>query len=476
VSDLTSAHDLWGVLLFSALFGFLFLMAELLKRKTSLEIEYTRKLVHLGGGFIAYFLPQYFQSHWPVLVLAIVSFVTLWLSRRFKKLDSIHGVMRRSSGALIYPVSLYGLFLLSQSTPLLFQIPVLVLAFSDTFGALIGQAYGRIKYEVLGQTRSLEGSITFMLVTFLTVHIPLLLSHQVSPLDSLLIALLLAVLVTAFEAISLGGSDNLFIPFGTYFVLARVLHLKSEDLVGAVLILVTLLAVGLASYRQQRLTMSGAIGAFLIGYGTWMLGGFDWFLPLLFFYLTYNLIERFSLDQPIRSPLERGQYELSQIFFVSIASLVIVVAYSYTGWSQLFAPYLASVSANSSISWMTFLKQRPLFFQSSWMRLTRWTISVTASLIPLAPFLAISSPYPLDIISVIVIVLGGLLALSIKEFLGWTVQAYYHCTVCGLTQTKPFHCSESARHTAGWRWLDIDRAHVISVSLGSALGYLGGPV
>ncbi len=125
---------------------------------------------------------------------------------------------------------------------------------------------------------------------------------------------------------------------------------------------------------------------------------------------------------------------------------------------------------------MTFLKQRPLFFRSSWMRLTRWTISLTASLIPLAPFLAISSPYPLDIISVIVIVLGGLLALSIKEFLGWTVQAYYHCTVCGLTQTKLFHCSRSAEHTSGWRWLDIDRAHVISVSVGSALGYLGGPV
>ncbi|MBI1743659.1 DUF92 domain-containing protein [Candidatus Acetothermia bacterium] len=467
-----SERDIWGMLLFSALFGVLFAIAELLRRRTRIEVEYTRKLVHLGGGFIAYFLPLFFQSHWPVLILALGSLAILWFAKRLKKLDSVHGVTRASSGALIYPISLYLLFLLAQDSPLLFQIPVLVLAFSDTFGALIGRAYGTIKYEILGQTRSLEGSIAFLVVTFLTVHIPLLLFSQVGRLESILISLLLAVLVTAFEAISLGGSDNLFIPFGTYFVLARLLPLKSSDLSWLVFILLALLGIGLLSYRQQRLTMSGAIGAFLVGYGVWTLGGFAWFLPILFFYMTYNLIEKFSRADSERTPLEREHYELSQIFFISITSLALVVAYSYTDWVQLFSPYLVTISANSSISWMSFLKQRPVFLRSIWMRLARWVIAFAATWIPLIPFLWVGSPYPLEIISIMIIVLGGFLGMTLKEILGWTLQARYRCTVCGHELTKPTHCDAPAQLVTGWRWLDIDRAHLISVALGATVGYI----
>lgn len=469
------SQDLWGILLFSALFSLLFVAAEVLQRKTKIDVEYTRKLVHLGSGFIAYFLPLFFQSHWPVLILALGSLAILWFAKRLKKLDSVHGVTRASSGALIYPISLYLLFLLAHDSPyspLLFQIPVLVLAFSDTFGALVGRAYGTIKYKILGQTRSLEGSVAFMIVTFLTVHIPLLLSNRVDRLESILVALLIAVLVTAFEAISLGGSDNLFIPFGTYFVLARLLPLKSSDLSWLVFILLVLLGIGLLSYRQQRLTISGAIGAFLVGYGVWTLGGFAWFLPMLFFYMTYNLIEKFSSADSERTPLEREHYELSQIFFISITSLALVVAYSYTDWVQLFSPYLVTISANSSISWMSFLKQRPIFLRPIWMRLARWMIAFAAAWIPLIPFLWVSSPYSIEILSIIFIVLGGFLGMTLKEILGWTLQARYRCTVCGQELTKPTHCNALTQHTAGWRWLDIDRAHLISVALGATVGYI----
>ncbi len=470
-----SVYELQGILIFSALFGVLFASAELLKNKTRTPVEYTRKLVHLGGGFIAYFLPHYFQSHWPVLILALGAFAILWLSKRLKKLNSVHGVTRASSGALIYPLSLYLLFLLANNSALLFQIPVLVLAFSDTFGALVGQAYGTIKYKILGQVRSLEGSVAFLVVTFLTVHIPLLLFGDVGKLESLLIALLIAVLVTAFEAISLGGSDNLFIPFGAYFVLARLVPLDVSTLAWLVFVLLALLALGLLSYRQQQLTISGAIGAFLVGYGIWTLGGLEWFLPMLVFYLTYNLIERFSIPAPARTEIEQEEYELSQIFYVSFASLALAFAYSYTGWMQLFPIYLATVSANSSISWMTFLRKRTSLIQTFWFRVLRWLIAIAAGLLPLAPFLIVQS-HSLDIFSVIAILCGGFLSLFLKELIGWTVQATYRCTVCGLAQEKQHHCNAPARHIAGWRWLDIDRAHLISVVIGSSIGYLGGAV
>jgi phytol kinase len=471
-----SEYNLWGLLIFSGLFTLLFASAELLKTKTRIPIEYTRKLVHLGGGFIAYFLPHYFDSHWPVLILTLGAFAILWLSKRLKKLDSVHGVARVSQGALIYPISLYLLFLLANNSALLFQIPVLVLAFSDTFGALIGQAYGTIQYKILGHVRSLEGSIAFLVVTFLTVHIPLLLFGNVGKLESLLIALLIAVLVTAFEAISLGGSDNLFIPFGAYFVLARLLPLDISTLSWLVFVLLFLLALGLLSYRQQQLTIGGAIGAFLVGYGVWTLGGLEWFLPILVFYLTYNLIERFSASASARTELEQEEYELSQIFYVCLASLAFVVAYSYTGWVQLFPIYLASVSANSSISWMTFLKKRAPRRQTGWLRSLRWLVAIAAGLIPLAPFLIVLSPSHLDVFAIIAILAGAAVSIFLKELFGWTVQASYQCAVCGLSQEKRTHCNAPAQHNAGWSWLNIDRAHLISIVIGSSLGYFGGAI
>jgi hypothetical protein len=112
--------------------------------------------------------------------------------------------------------------------------------------------------------------------------------------------------------------------------------------------------------------------------------------------------------------------------------------------------------------------------QSFWPHLIRWLISTFAGLIPLAPFLLITSPSHLDIFSVVAIVLGGFFSMTLKEILGRTAQASYRCAVCGLAQEKARHCNLPATYASGLRWLDIDRAHVISVSLGSAFGFLGG--
>ena len=200
-------------------------LVELSDRTGRLDAEYTRKIAHVVGGAIYYFAPSLFPTHWPMLCLAILFTSLLVLSRRFGLLASLHPASRHSLGDVIYPGSIYLVFLLAESNSLLFQIPVLVLAISDTSAALVGQRVGRLRFRIMGSTRSLEGSVAFAMTAFLVVLIPLLLSAHIEGLHTVALAAGIAAAVAAIEAASPKGLDNLAIPVATLFLLDTLLAL-----------------------------------------------------------------------------------------------------------------------------------------------------------------------------------------------------------------------------------------------------------
>ena len=73
-------------------------------------------------------------------------------------LPSIHGVQRPTGGALLYPFVVLLVLFLSAGDPLRFQIPILLLAFSDALAAVVGLAYGRLHFRIFNDQRSVEGS------------------------------------------------------------------------------------------------------------------------------------------------------------------------------------------------------------------------------------------------------------------------------------------------------------------------------
>jgi phytol kinase len=91
-----------------------------------------------------------------------------------------------------------------------------------------------------------------------------------------------------FEAVSVGGLDNLFIPLGCYALLRRYLTLETDDLLfrlGA-FCLVTMLVFALR--RRTTLKDSGLLAAALVGYMNWTLGGWQWLAVSLVLFLTYT--------------------------------------------------------------------------------------------------------------------------------------------------------------------------------------------
>jgi phytol kinase len=91
---------------------------------------------------------------------------------------------------------------------------ILVMTWGDGLAALVGQNFGRHRYKVLGSTKSWEGSLTMLLMSF-TVSLLILGCTAGFTAPILLIAALVALAATILETLSFYGLDNLTVPLGS---------------------------------------------------------------------------------------------------------------------------------------------------------------------------------------------------------------------------------------------------------------------
>jgi phytol kinase len=276
-------NPLLGILGVLAAFGASFLGLRLLEKTVSPHPEVLRKMMHVTMGLVAVSFPWVFDQAWPVLLLAGGSIAALVLVRSdvaaTRSMRGIlYGVERTSWGELLFPVSVALVFVLSGGDPLLYCVPILILTLADGVAALIGLRYGQTPFKTLDGSKSIEGSLAFFVVTFLCIHVALLLFSSTGRAESLLISLLMGVIVMMFEAVAWRGLDNLFVPVASFALLETYIDL---DVFALSVRLVIILLLGLAllySRRHSNLDDSALIGAGLVAYGAWAIGDFYWLL------------------------------------------------------------------------------------------------------------------------------------------------------------------------------------------------------
>jgi dolichol kinase len=272
--------DLPEALLLGAIVIAIMAAAELWRRRGSPRPEWTRKLIHSGTGAVALAFPFLISS--PTVVFVLVGFFTLLVTfgKRFGFLRSLHGVMRRTEGAHYYPLAIFLLFLLARDRPWLYVSAVLVLGVSDALAAVIGSQYGFVRYRVDEAERSLEGSLVFLVAAFLVVHLPMLLMTDLPRATCVLVAVLAAALATAVEAISLRGSDNLFVPLVVYLVVDRMSVKPVADIASLnVGLLVMALGISVIVRRSRGFNVGGVLAMILFGFTAWVFGPLYWAVP-----------------------------------------------------------------------------------------------------------------------------------------------------------------------------------------------------
>jgi dolichol kinase len=198
---------------------------KVLGTRYGLSPELQRKSVHVASGLYALTLPFTFQSPLAVVLLLGVSVLVLLGLRTpaFAKAGiaaAVHSVERKSYGEIYLVLAVGIVFWLSAGNLVLYVLPILVLTLSDAAAALAGTRYGKSFFQVEDGRKSWEGVTVFFLVTCILSLVVLLLMTDISRVNLVVLAFLIAAFGALVEADSWGGLDNLFIPIGVHFLLS----------------------------------------------------------------------------------------------------------------------------------------------------------------------------------------------------------------------------------------------------------------
>jgi len=349
-------RELIGAAVLAALFAMMVLVAELWARLAKPKPEWTRKLVHLGGGMACLAFPFVIASPWTVLVMAVLLSGTFALGARTGFLSSLHRVRRPTRGSEYYPLAIFVAYVLAYGRPWLYVSSVLTLSVADAFAALIGGRYGRLRYQVEDEQKSLEGSLAFLAIAFTAIWLPMVCMTDSPGWVCLLSALLVAVLVTGFEAISLRGSDNLFVPTAVCTILSKITTKPLTEIIHQNLSLAVIcLGIGLLAWRTRVLNVGGAIVAILFAYATWSLGSWQWALPVFLGLGTYLLAEVFA---PV--PVERLRRVRVGTMTRALLSpfVLLVLANAFGQYGLFFGPYMAAITTVLAFALWGFLRHR----------------------------------------------------------------------------------------------------------------------
>ena len=352
--------DVEPFILVSGVFAVIFFAAEILREFGKCQIETTRKFVHFSGGMVCLSFSYLLTSAWTVLILGTAFGAFLELTKKFGLLQSVHAVTRKSQGSFYFPLALFLVFVIAQrlEKPHFYLIATLVLSLSDALAALVGKSYGFKVYEVEEDQKSLEGSLMFFMSSFIIIHLGLLLLSPLGRMECVLSALYVSVLVTIFEAISLGGTDNLFIPLGTIYIMSKITTKPVEEMQYQLMIMALVFAFTfVVSMPSRKFGISGLLGVGMLGYATWSLISPDWYIPV---FIGTILMTFFDIFIQKKTREERTAqirpvfyFQASTIFWMLVTNmmLVIVKAVDHAHMQAYFLAYLVSILASFSLVW-----------------------------------------------------------------------------------------------------------------------------
>jgi phytol kinase len=197
-------------------------LGEVLRKALRVSREFTRKFIHIAVGMISVPTVLWFGNLWWAIAPPLAFVVINYLDYRFGVIQAMMASNRSNLGTVYFPLAFAAVLVLfwgdpsrSTANPRLIVAALMPMTWGDALAALAGERFGKHRYTVLGQTRSLEGSATMFVVSALATWIALGAS-----LLTAVIAVVTALGATLVEAASPWGIDNLTVPAISALILA----------------------------------------------------------------------------------------------------------------------------------------------------------------------------------------------------------------------------------------------------------------
>lgn len=201
-----------NVALFIILSSVLIAAVEVLKRKTVVSNDSSRRLAHVGAGVINIAAPL-FVSHVAIIMVNILFAGLLLMSRNTHHFSSIQTTSRKTYGDVYFPLGIIAAaVVLLPDNVIAFQYGVAIMGISDALAGFVGERWGQKTLMVLNNPKTLTGALVFYMTSLVITFV---FAPQLLP-----IVFILPLVLTAVEFFLVYGLDNLILPVvaGLFFL------------------------------------------------------------------------------------------------------------------------------------------------------------------------------------------------------------------------------------------------------------------
>jgi uncharacterized protein (TIGR00297 family) len=248
--------------------------------------------------------------------------------------------------------------------------------------------------------------------------------------------------------------------------------------------------IALAAYRLKSLSLSGALAAAFVGTAIFGMGGWQWAVILLTFFISSSLLTRLfgKRKSTVNEKFDKGgQRDAGQVLANGgIAALCAVIHFLLPSAAWPWMAFTASMAAVNADTWGTELgvlstiPPRMITTGRPVEKGTSGGISLVGTLAALggaglvAVLTQVVNPSTNAVLTLTLICLAGLLGAMFDSLLGGTLQAIYFCPQCQKeTERHPIHsCGTETSRVRGLKWLNNDLVNVGCAMAGALLGLM----
>jgi uncharacterized protein (TIGR00297 family) len=251
-------------------------------------------------------------------------------------------------------------------------------------------------------------------------------------------------------------------------------------------------AVGVLGYWRQALTVSGLVGAVLIGTLIFGFGGWIWGLLLITFFVSSSMLSHYRRadKEAVADKFAKGsRRDLGQALANGGIGALLAITFAIKADPLLFAVYLGVMGTVNADTWATELgvlsrepprlitggKEVPPGTSGGITRLGLWAsvagallIGTVATALTQVRSVLNGAGWELKAVSFsLLAVVGGFVGSVFDSLLGATVQGIYYCDHCAKQTERPVHhCGQATYLVRGWAWLNNDIVNLLASLLG----------
>ncbi len=457
------------------------LLSDAARKAFDIQPKKTRMFVHAGVSLVIFFAPYFFRSESYPAILASVFIVVNYLSIKLGMFKGMN-LDRRNLGTVYYPISFLVLVLLLwDKYPFIVSTSMLIMGLADPAAAIVGSALKNThEVSAFGEHKTFEGAAAMLIVASAAALAGLVLfrsfpgGFSVIPLSSLFnVCVAIGVMTAAVELISPKATDNLTVPLFSaflFYILIEDTSLFQSFMVGEFLAFI----VAFLSYRLRFLSKDGAVATFVLGGFIFGLGGWQWAVPILLFFLIGSIASRLfaSAKSEYNLLYEKSHTrDAGQVVANGGVALTILVFGTILPNHHWFLAYLGSLTAATADTLATeigVLSRVNPFSISLWKRVDKGMsgavsyLGTTAGLVSAAMLTSLSLPFAsgyvlFPIRFVIAGTLSGAIGSIADSIIGGTLQSQYRCPKCGKITERTRHCdNKGTTLVSGYRWINND--------------------